>query len=40
MERLIESGEFDRAVDAITAGETDPYSACDDLVVSKLGALK
>ena len=40
MERLIGSGEFDRAVDAVTAGETDPYSACDDLLLPKLGALE
>jgi len=40
IERLLESGEFDRAVDAVTAGKTDPYSACDDLLLSKLGSLK
>ena len=40
MERLVMSGEFDSAVDAIAAGETDPYSACDDLLLSKLGALR
>ena len=40
MEQLLESGEFDRAVDAITAGKKDPYSASDDLLISKLGALK
>jgi putative protein kinase ArgK-like GTPase of G3E family len=40
MERLLESGAFDRAVDAVTAGKTDPYSACDDLLLSKLGSLK
>jgi LAO/AO transport system kinase len=37
---LLESGEFDRAVDAIAAGETDPYSACDELLLSKVGTLK
>jgi LAO/AO transport system kinase len=40
MDRLVEGGEFERTVDAIVAGETDPYSACDDLLHSKLDALK
>jgi LAO/AO transport system kinase len=40
MDRLIEGGDFERAVDAVVAGETDPYSACDDLLLSKLEALK
>lgn len=30
--RLLSSGEFDRAVKAVVAGETDPYSACEALV--------
>jgi len=38
MERLLESGRFDKAVDAVASGETDPYSACDDLLLSKLDA--
>jgi LAO/AO transport system kinase len=40
LERMLESGEFDRAVDAVAAGETDPYTACDDLLLPKLNALK
>jgi LAO/AO transport system kinase len=40
LDRMLESGEFDRAVDAVAAGETDPYTACDDLLVPKLSALK
>lgn len=35
--RLQESGAFDRAVAAILGGETDPYTACDDLILSELG---
>jgi LAO/AO transport system kinase len=34
--RLIETGEFERAVKSIIAGKTDPYSACDDLILPKL----
>lgn len=30
---LLSSGEFERAVKAVVAGETDPYSACDALVL-------
>jgi LAO/AO transport system kinase len=40
MDRLVEDGGFERAVEAIVAGDTDPYSACDDLLHSKLDALK
>jgi LAO/AO transport system kinase len=40
MDRLIEGRDFERAVEAIVAGETDPYSACDDLLRDKLDALK
>ena len=40
MDRMLESGEFDRAVDAVVAGDTDPYTACDDLLLPKLRALK
>ncbi|MFC1822007.1 methylmalonyl Co-A mutase-associated GTPase MeaB [Thermodesulfobacteriota bacterium] len=31
------SGEFERAVDAIVAGETDPYTASEDFVIGRLG---
>ena len=36
LEKIIESGAFDTAVDAIVAGESDPYNACDNLVESRL----
>jgi len=36
LEKIIESGAFDMAVDAIVAGESDPYNACDSLVQSRL----
>lgn len=31
--KLTDTGEFDRAVQAIVEGETDPYTACDNLVL-------
>ena len=40
LDRLLETGEFDKAVDAVAAGEKDPYTACDDLLLPKLRALK
>jgi len=40
LDQLIESGDFERAVEAILAGEMDPYTASDDLVLSKLGRKK
>jgi LAO/AO transport system kinase len=40
LDRLSESGDFDRAVDSIVSGEMDPYTACDDLLFSRLGLLK
>jgi LAO/AO transport system kinase len=40
VERLVEGGDFDKAVEAIVAGETDPYTACDSLLHAKLDALK
>lgn len=33
---LTESGEFEKAVESIVEGKSDPYSACDDLVLSKI----
>ncbi len=36
--RLMETGDFDKAVDEIVGGETDPYTACDDLVLPMLDA--
>jgi LAO/AO transport system kinase len=32
LDQLLNSGDFDRAVEAVVAGETDPYSACDALL--------
>jgi LAO/AO transport system kinase len=40
LDQLIEGGEFEHAVEAILAGETDPYTASDNLVFSRLGAKK
>jgi LAO/AO transport system kinase len=34
---LLESGAFEKAVDAIMAGEVDPYTACDELVIPVTG---
>lgn len=34
--QLTETGEFDRAVGEIVAGKTDPYTACDNLVLPHL----
>jgi LAO/AO transport system kinase len=36
--RLRESGQFNRAVESILAGEMDPYTACDSLILPKLPA--
>jgi len=33
--RLTQSGEFERAVESIAAGNTDPYTASDELVLPK-----
>ncbi|HDZ90489.1 MAG: methylmalonyl Co-A mutase-associated GTPase MeaB [Deltaproteobacteria bacterium] len=32
IDRLTESGDFDRAVESIVKGKTDPYTACENLV--------
>jgi len=37
--KLTETGEFDRAVESIVEGKMDPYTACDNLVLTKLGLL-
>ncbi len=39
LDKLTESGDFDRAVDAIVKGDLDPYSACENLVFPALGGL-
>lgn len=36
--QLTESGEFDKAVEAIVEGKVDPYTACDNLVLPRLGS--
>ena len=36
--RLTETGEFEKAVASVVGGETDPYTACDDLVLPMLDA--
>jgi len=33
LDRLTDSGEFDRAVASIVEGKVDPYTACEDLVL-------
>jgi len=37
--RLTDAGDFDEAVKAIVEGKTDPYTACDDLVLPMLDLL-
>ncbi len=39
-EQLLKTGEFDTAVDSIVKGEMDPYTACDLLILPKLGLSK
>jgi len=36
IDRLTESGDFDRAVESIIKGKTDPYTACENLVLPTL----
>ncbi len=36
LDRLTESGEFDKAVESIVNGEVDPYTASEDLVLPRL----
>jgi len=36
LQHLTSSGEFEKAVEDIVAGKTDPYTACDNLVLPKL----
>jgi LAO/AO transport system kinase len=40
LDQLIEGGEFERAVEDILAGVTDPYTASDNLVLSRLARMK
>lgn len=35
LDKIIDTGEFDDAVDSIASGRIDPYSACENLVLSK-----
>jgi LAO/AO transport system kinase len=39
-DELTESGEFEQAVEAILSGKTDPYTACDDLIIPKVNPSK
>jgi GTPase len=39
LDKLTETGDFDRAVDAIVKGDLDPYTACENLVFPALGGL-
>jgi LAO/AO transport system kinase len=39
-EQLLKTGDFEEAVDSIVEGKTDPYTACDSLVIPKLGLSK
>jgi LAO/AO transport system kinase len=39
-DQLAESGEFEKAVESIVEGKIDPYSACDNLILPKLGLSK
>jgi LAO/AO transport system kinase len=39
-EQVSKTGEFEEAVDSIVNGETDPYTACDSLILPKLGLSK
>lgn len=34
LEKIIDTGDFDTAVDSVVSGEIDPYSACDNLLQS------
>jgi LAO/AO transport system kinase len=36
IDRLAESGEFDRAVESVVKGKIDPYTACENLVLPTL----
>jgi LAO/AO transport system kinase len=38
--RLIESGEFEKAVESVAGGDVDPYTACDDLLLTRIDSLK
>ena len=40
LQGLLESGAFEKAVDAIMAGNVDPYTACDELVVPVTSSLE
>jgi len=37
IDKLNENGAFNKAVDSIVEGKTDPYTACDNLVLPELG---
>lgn len=37
LEKITGTGEFDKAVESIVEGKTDPYTACDNLVLPAIG---
>ena len=37
LEKITGTGAFDKAVESIVEGKTDPYTACDDLVLPAIG---
>jgi LAO/AO transport system kinase len=39
-DELTESGQFEDAVEAVLSGKTDPYTACDDLIIPKTNRMK
>jgi LAO/AO transport system kinase len=40
LKQLGQTGVFDKAVQSIVNGDMDPYTACDDLILSRLGFFK
>jgi len=37
LNRITQTGEFERAVESIVEGRVDPYTACDELILPKIG---
>ena len=37
LDKITETGDFDEAVESIVEGKTDPYTACDNLVLPAIG---
>ena len=38
--RLIDSGDFEKAVESVAAGEVDPYTACEDRLLPRIDSIK